>query len=113
VVEAPPKKSGLTDEERFRCRVTALTGILPSAVRNIPAEDYDLLLAYWDEEPWGAWRDNLHAAIIAREVRRPWLKQGAADSLDGFMVVNPEVRRKNRLQGLVEALRAMAGKPKG
>lgn len=25
---------------------------------------------YWDAEPWGSWRDNFHAAIIAREVRR-------------------------------------------
>jgi hypothetical protein len=40
---------------------------------------------YWREEPWGPWRDNLHAAIIAREIARPNLRPGSKYSLsDAF-----------------------------
>lgn len=51
----------------------------------MPATDYDLLARYWREEPWGPWRDNLHAAIIARAV----IKAGGhfkEPKLDVFML---------------------------
>lgn len=41
---------------------------------------------YWEQEPWGAFRDNLHAAILAREIRRPQLRRGSAINIDDFMV---------------------------
>lgn len=36
----------------------------------MPNSQYELLQRYWTEEPWGPWRDNLHAAIVASEVLR-------------------------------------------
>jgi hypothetical protein len=42
---------------------------------------------YWEEEPWGPWRDNLHTAMVAREIRRTVFKSGL--SLEGFMYTNP------------------------
>ena len=62
---------------------------------------------YWVHEPWGPWRDNLHAAMICREIRRPQLKARAKNEIEDFMVVNPVTRqkdRKNRLFGMLEAL---------
>lgn len=46
--------------------------------------EFDLLCRYWEEEPWGPWRDNLHAAIISRAV----LQAGGFKVLkmDGFML---------------------------
>jgi hypothetical protein len=32
---------------------------------------------YWSEEPWGPYRDNLHAGLIISELMRPHLKKGA------------------------------------
>jgi len=100
------KKRALTGAELFACRVAVQFGILPSEVDSIPVGDYDLLLRYWDAEPWGSWRDNLHAAIIAAQVRAPYLRKGASNDLSDFMVMDPEIRRRRRVTALVQALRA-------
>lgn len=101
----------------MRCRVGALLGLPPSAVDDLPAADLSLLERYWAEEPWGPWRDNLHAAIIAREVRRPYLRKGAKNPLDDFMVMQPGRRAELTAEqaraasaGLVDMLRAVARK---
>jgi hypothetical protein len=52
----------------------------------------DLLHRYWAEEPWGPWRDNLHAAIIAREIHRAHFK--GEIRLDDFMVLDPAKRQQ-------------------
>lgn len=47
---------------------------------------------YWLEEPWGPWRDNLHTAMICRELRRPQVTAGTPVRLDDFMVKRPAVQ---------------------
>jgi hypothetical protein len=74
---------------------------------DLPCGDYDLLARYYLEDPWGPWRDNLHAAIIARELRVT--RTGKRANLDDFMYMQPERRRQKNLTGLVDALKAMAG----
>lgn len=65
---------------------------------------------YWSEEPWGAWRDNMHAAIIAREVARLGLKRGqSGPMLDAFMVVDKRRRANANVHGFVNFLRMAAG----
>jgi hypothetical protein len=76
-------------------------------VWDLPAQDFDLLARFYAESPWGSWRDNLHAAIIARELRIQ--RTGKRANLDDFMFMLPDVRRKKNLTGLVDALKAMAG----
>ena len=80
--------------------------------------DYDLLQRYWREEPWGAYRDNVHAAIIAREIRRGTVK--GAHAIKDFLLQTAERREQeeqSRAQegrkGLFGMFRAMAGKGKG
>lgn len=63
---------------------------------------------YWQEEPWGPYRENLHAALIAREVRRPQLKKGAKVTLDDFMVISPRRRQAEATSGLVNFLKLIA-----
>jgi len=63
---------------------------------------------YWQEEPWGPYRANIHAALIAREVRRPQLRKGSKCEIDDFMVVNPERRRRDASQNFVNYLRLIA-----
>jgi hypothetical protein len=92
------------------CRVAGYLGCAPSEVYQLPTTDFDLLQRFYAFEPWGAWRDNLHAAIIAREVVMTRLRPGTrAPDLEKFMVMDPEQRRQRHLGGFVEALKAMAG----
>lgn len=82
---------------------------------SLPHREYLAWLAYWEVEPWGPWRDNVHTAIIAREVIRanPRLKRGArTPDLSAFMLVDPETRQraaKERVVAMLQAL-AMGGK---
>ncbi len=50
------------------CRISLLLGRPPSEVEALPVTDLTLLAAYWADEPWGPWRDNVHAAIVAAAV---------------------------------------------
>jgi hypothetical protein len=67
---------------------------------------------YWEFEPWGPWRDNMHAALIARSVLQPHVKKGSKISLDDFMLMLPDLRRqkdqKEASARLVDMLRTIA-----
>jgi hypothetical protein len=80
-------------------------------VDDLPAQDVDLLARYWLHEPWGPWRDNLHAAMIAREVFKSTLKPSArrGHKLEPWMVIFEGKRRKQNVAAFAEALRGMAG----
>lgn len=75
---------------------------------QLPATEVDLLMRYWAEEPWGPYRDNLHAAILAVEVRRT-LTPKAKIELERFMITHPKRRARRNARALVETLKAMAG----
>lgn len=63
---------------------------------------------FWREEPWGPWRDNVHAAIIAREILKGRLKRGArVPPLDSFMLVDPDTRRRENRAGVLAMLRVV------
>lgn len=64
---------------------------------------------YWSEEPWGSWRDNLHAAIIARSVMLPHLRDGKKVQLGEFFYRRPEERQREANRGLVTMLRLVSG----
>ena len=68
---------------------------------------------YWNEEPWGSYRDNIHAAMLAIELRRPQSKKGAKLTLEQFMWKLPddpaEKKRAVKAQ-FFETLRARAVK---
>jgi len=64
---------------------------------------------YWEVEPWGSWRDNAHAAIIAREIRRPQLKKGTKVSIEDFMMTPPEHRQQQANSHYLGLLKLLAG----
>lgn len=87
--------------------------ILPSEVEDIGSRDFDMLRRYWLEEPWGTWRDNLHAAMIAREVRRGNFK--GQHQLETFMVVGKTKvieRQKTAKKGVFSMLKHIAQRKK-
>jgi len=63
---------------------------------------------YWGAEPWGSWRDNLHFAIIGRELRRPQVKPGTKIDLNDFMIRDPDERRREGMANLITFLRSVA-----
>lgn len=82
----------------FRCRLALALGVPPSTVEEFGASDIDLLSRYWNEEPWGAYRDNIHAALIARTIHNTNFKKKV--TLDDFML-----RRPDRVETLSETTR--------
>jgi len=70
--------------------------------------EYSSWRLYWDAEPWGPYRDNLHTAILAREVRRPQVRKGTRITHDEFMVRNPEERRRESSSALIGFLRSVS-----
>lgn len=75
---------------------------------SLTQREYLNWLKYWEDEPWGPYRDNLHAAMIAREVQRPQLRKGTKSKLDDFMVTNPEKRQRAATGNLVDFLKLIA-----
>lgn len=63
---------------------------------------------YWSEEPWGAQRDNMHAALIVTELLRPHLKEGATLNIADFIFRPKEERDALARAKLVASLDAMA-----
>ena len=90
------------------CRIAGFLSCAPHEVRDLPADDFDLLVLYFETEPWGAWRDNFHAAMIAREVRRiRWPNSNLA--LKQWFFINPVRRAAENVETFKYALMAMAG----
>jgi hypothetical protein len=95
-------------------------GLPPSTVVQMAETDWNLLARYWDAEPWGPWRDNMHAALICRELRRPHLKDPTSPTpLDVFMLRDPEEieqiaeeKRHDRVKQLFGFFGAVARKVK-
>lgn len=63
---------------------------------------------YWNEEPWGAYRDNLHAGLIISELLRPHLPEGANVKIEGFLLRPKEDIDALAKAKLVASLSAMA-----
>lgn len=85
-------------------------GIPPSLVEQMGATDYDLLARYWEAEPWGPWRDNMHAALICREIRRPYLKDPTKPTpLADFMIRPPEEIAQEREEQRQDRVKQLFG----
>lgn len=86
----------------------------------MPARDFDLLQRYWLAEPWGPYRDNLHAAMITLQLMRPHLKKGVSLTIDDLMYKPADVRaeetktkRERATRNLYGLLRSLARKRDG
>jgi hypothetical protein len=103
-------KKSLTPAELFDYRLAALLGYadIDEMKRSMTLRSYVGWQRYWEEEPWGPWRDNLHTAIIAREVRRSRVKPNTKIDMDQFMVRTPRDRKKSAEERVFAGLSAVA-----
>jgi len=75
---------------------------------TISAAELQRWRLYWEEEPWGAHRDNLHTAMIISQLLRPNLKDGVAPPLKTFMLIHPEDRDRESSQDFLMTLDMLA-----
>jgi hypothetical protein len=72
-----------------------------------------MMVRYWEAEPWGAWRDNIHAALVAREVRRSVTASGyPVPPLLEWMLVKREERVAAEKGKVFDFFRSMAKRVK-
>lgn len=105
-------KKSLTPAEIFDYRLASLLGWTdPEEMkRSMTQRAYLGWQRYWDDEPWGPYRDNMHAAIIAREVRRPYMRRGTTTKIADFLIVNPLRRQREATGKFVDFLKMIAKK---
>jgi hypothetical protein len=64
---------------------------------------------YWAEEPWGPYRDNLHAAMLCVQILRTVMKKGAKlPPLSQFMLVPAKQQKEKNALSFLAMLKANA-----
>lgn len=56
---------------------------------GMPQRVFEGWRRYWNEEPWGAWRENLHTAVLAREIAKTVPRRRSTPELKDFFYRNP------------------------
>lgn len=88
-------------------------GIPLAEVEAMPYRHLRLLERYWLEEPWGAWRDNAHAGLVASTIANIFRKKGTrAVSFEQFMFADRKAQRSDGMGQLLKKLQAQA-RPRG
>lgn len=77
---------------------------------TLGAAELDDWYAYWGEEPWGAYRDNVHAGLIAAACLAPYQKPGSKVTYEDFMLKSAEKRRADDTSQSLDWLMAVAKK---
>ena len=65
-------------------------------------------IAYYELEPFGAWRDNYHVAQLCQLMASAWSSKGQEFSLADFMYTDPDQRHATQQQEIAESLLAYA-----
>ena len=63
---------------------------------------------YYKIEPFGSWRDNYHAALVAQLIAKAFSGKGANIKLSDFMFVDPVTARQNRDAAALASFEAAA-----
>lgn len=86
-------------------KLSVTLGVAPSVVRNWPRKDIIDLIAYDQLEPFGAWRDNWHSAIIANLLCQIYKKKGAqVPPIEAFMYKHPDDKKQQNLDSFIAML---------
>jgi hypothetical protein len=75
----------------------------------MPQRLYSRWQSYFVAEPWGPWRDNMHTAILAREIRRT-IPGAKLPDMSVWMIRDPEERAAEATGQVLSTLGTMAVK---
>lgn len=94
------------------CRLSLAWGMPQTEIeQTVSARDLDEMAAYWASEPWGAFRDNIHAAQICALIANVNRKRTTPPfSHEDFMLMNAEERAQKRRRGVVAFFTNLATK---
>ena len=82
-------------------------------IDELPGREFEAWSRYWNEEPWGPYRDNLHAAMLAVQIIRPHLKEGTkVPPIGEFMFVKPDKKPASGFGALIATLDRKADRAK-
>jgi len=80
---------------------------------TLGAEEFEEWKLHMAERPFGAYRDNIHAAMIVATLRNIHRGQGAElVKFSDFMLATPEEHRSANMGEAIDKLKAMAFKSK-
>lgn len=98
----------------FEHRLCALLGLTLGEVQSMGSTEYDRWLRYWQQEPWGPWRDNMHAALIVSKLHNIHKKKSAkAATPDDFMLRDRQSNRDRQTGQTLSWLIGLARKKNG
>jgi hypothetical protein len=98
--------------------VAALLGKHLAEIDAMPASEFDRWALYWTQEPWGPYRDNMHAAMLAVQILKPHVKDPKKLNPSDFMyraaTGEDEIKRRNALSfyHLLKSQAVRKGAPK-
>lgn len=75
---------------------------------DLPEREIDRWRLYWGEEPWGPYRDNMHAAMIVTELLKPNLKEGVVLPLSTYMFEHQEDRKERAVEKFMATIDALS-----
>jgi hypothetical protein len=82
-------------------------------IDELPGREFEAWSRYWNEEPWGPYRDNMHAAMLAVQFIRPHLKEGTkVPPIAEFMFRIPDEKPVSGFRSLVASLERKSRRPK-
>lgn len=68
-------------------------------------------LVFWRMEPWGSYRDNVHAGLIAATLANIYRKKNTEPmSFEDFMLVTPEEHNRRQTEKTYKWMRSLAKK---
>jgi hypothetical protein len=91
----------------FEHRLAALLGRSIGELLELPEREVVRWWKYWNEEPWGPYRDNWHAARICAAALAPHVKDAKVDLTD-FMFEHPEDTKDRKRRAFIAQLESAA-----
>lgn len=77
------------------------------------AREFDLWARYWQAEPWGAMRDNMHAGLVCSSVIAPHVRRGKkAPTYKDYMLKDAATALEERMAGTASTLAALRARAK-
>ncbi len=69
-------------------------------------------MAFYELNPWGPWRDNLHSAQLASLYANAHAPKGKSFGIDDFLYRDPDTVKVEQDQDVFQGLMAIAAKAK-
>lgn len=100
IASADSAKNTDTPERRFLFKLAPHLGMTVSKLeREIPYRELTEWMAEYRRDPWGSWRDNMHAAMTASLIANAFRGSDTRPfTCEDFMLTDPETAEKRKAE---------------